>query len=295
MPISIQFSILLPFLDIRLHPLYNEVPKPPLSQISGFSLPRTRYLFCLRSDTPSRSHPDCRLAATYSLFVLRGPEDHVPWPHYSQSRTGQRRPTFTHFLFQLPASVTRMQQFAFDPLMRSILILDSFDKRRREYRSVGWLYAARNACFVDPVFKVGQTKRSPAVRVDELSGSTSVYKRFELVYWVHVGDRDVAEGYAHTVLQQHRVNPSKEFFDAPVTEVVRALDEAAAHCLIPLGRTPRAGYLEPGLEPRVIRCSRCAASNRLPQILVPVRTSCGSCNHSFILHPPGDARRSMSK
>ena len=76
------------------------------------------------------------------------------------------------------------------PIMQSIAWLNSFDKRRREYKRLGWVYVARNPCFADPVFKVGQTKVSPVSRVDKLSGSTSVYRPFELVYFVHVSDRD---------------------------------------------------------------------------------------------------------
>ena len=99
-----------------------------------------------------------------------------------------------------------MQQMPqYGPLMQSIMALDSFDKRRREYKRVGWIYAARNPSFADPVFKIGQSKVSPAVRVGQLSSSTSVYRPFELVYWVHVSDRDRAEGYAHQLLQEHRV------------------------------------------------------------------------------------------
>ena len=110
--------------------------------------------------------------------------------------------------------------------MQSIMALGALDKRRREYRRVGWIYAARNSCFVDPVFKIGQSKVSPVVRVGQLSSSTSVYSPFELVYWVHVSGRDQAEGYAHQLLQQYRVNPGREFFAAPVMEVARALDQA---------------------------------------------------------------------
>ena len=41
------------------------------------------------------------------------------------------------------------------PIMQSIVMLDAFDKRYREYKSLGWVYVARNQCFADPVFKVG--------------------------------------------------------------------------------------------------------------------------------------------
>ena len=180
-----------------------------------------------------------------------------------------------------------MQQMPqFGPLMQSIMALDSFDKRRREYKRVGWIYAARNPSFVDPVFKIGQSKVSPAQRVHQLSSSTSVYKPFELVYWVHVSDRDQAEGYAHQLLHQYRVNPAREFFQASVMEVARALDQAAVYFPIPLGRTARSGFLGPGLAPITVRCSSCGTANRAPRLLVPIRISCGTCAQILTIAAP---------
>ena len=178
----------------------------------------------------------------------------------------------------LGAQRTMQQMPQFGPLMQSITALDSFDKRRREYKRVGWIYAARNPSFVDPVFKIGQSKVSPAERVRQLSSSTSVYRPFELVYWVHVSNRERAEGYAHQLLQECRVNPGREFFAATVVEVARALDQAAASFPIPLGRTARSGFLRPGLAPITVPCPRCDTANRAPRLLVPIRISCGNCS-----------------
>ena len=168
-----------------------------------------------------------------------------------------------------------------DPVMRSILALDGFDKRYREYKRLGWVYVAGNPCFAEPVFKVGQTKKSPVSRVDQLSSSTSVYRPFELVYFVHVSDRDQAEVQVHQMLAASRVNPSKEFFLAPLMTVVRALDEAASRWRIPLGRTPRAGFLGPALAPRVVACHHCGGETKVPSLLVSVRVNCGLCSGRF--------------
>ncbi len=47
-----------------------------------------------------------------------------------------------------------MQQMPqFGPLMQSIMALDSFDKRRREYKRVGWIYAARNPSFIGSMYR----------------------------------------------------------------------------------------------------------------------------------------------
>ena len=120
----------------------------------------------------------------------------------------------------------------------------------------------------------------------QLSSSTSVYRPFELVYWVHVSDRDQAEGYAHQPLHQYRVNPAREFFQASVMDVARALDQAAAYFPIPLGRTARSGFLGPGLTPITVRCSSCGAANRAPRLLVPIRLSCGTCAHMLTIKAP---------
>ena len=169
------------------------------------------------------------------------------------------------------------------PIMQSIVWLDAFDKRRREYKRLGWVYAARNPCFADPVFKVGQTKVSPVVRVERLSSSTSVYRPFQLVYFVHVSDRDRAEGHVHQALADSRVNPAKEFFEVPITTVIRALDEAASHWPIQLGRTPRSGYLEPALKPRVVVCPQCGGKTKVPRLLVSVHVTCQHCSAGFEL------------
>ena len=167
------------------------------------------------------------------------------------------------------------------PIMRSVVALDRFDKRYREYKKLGWVYVARNPCFAEPVFKIGQTKVSPVERVEGLSSSTSVYRSFELVFFIHVSDRNRAEAHVHQALAASRVSPSKEFFRAPLMTVVRVLDEAASRWPILLGRTARAGLLEPALTPRVVPCPRCGGRIKVPRLLVSVRVNCSHCSGGF--------------
>ena len=169
------------------------------------------------------------------------------------------------------------------PIMQSVARVASFDKRRREYKRVGWVYATRNPCFVDPVFKVGRTKVSPLERVTSLSQSTSVYRPFELVYFVHVSDRNQAEVFAHDVLKDSRVNPGKEFFEAPLMTIVKVLDAAARRWPIQLGRTPRSGFLEPALGGRVVQCPGCGKRNSLPRLLVDITVTCMGCGRPYKL------------
>ncbi len=162
-------------------------------------------------------------------------------------------------------------------ILASYAAIASFDRRRREYRRVGWIYACSNSSFVDSVYKVGQSARPPSLRVSELGSSTSVYRDFQLVYFVHVSNRDRAEGQAHTALDEHRVNRGKEFFQAPLPVIVKAMDVAANAFPVQRGKTPRAGVLEQPLQPRQVRCPRCESRNRVPTVLTKIRVKCGSC------------------
>lgn len=168
-----------------------------------------------------------------------------------------------------------------EDVLASFLAIKSLDKRRREYKKVGWLYVARNESFVDPVFKVGESSRPPVVRVGELSGSTSVYRDFELVYFVHVTPRDAAEAWVHEALRDFRVNPRKEFFEAPLPVVIQALDRAAEAFPIPRGKTRRAGFLKQPLQPRRAFCPYCGEENRIPGVLAKIRITCGACSREI--------------
>lgn len=120
-------------------------------------------------------------------------------------------------------------------------------------------------------------------RIEQLSASTSVYRPFELVYFAHVSDRDQAEGFAHRALGKSRVNPGKEFFETPLMSVVTALEEAGRRWPIQLGRTPRAGFLEPALGKRIVQCPRCRERNSLPELLVEISATCMACRATFKL------------
>ena len=164
-----------------------------------------------------------------------------------------------------------------DPIPASFGAISSFDKRRREYRRVGWIYACSNSSFVDPVYKIGRSARQPFVRVSELSASTSVYRDFRLVYFVHVSNREAAEGLTHAALGEYRVNQGKEFFLAPLPVVVQAMDAAANAFPVRLGRTSRARLLPQPLQPRLFVCPHCRSPNRIPTVLTEIRVNCGSC------------------
>lgn len=75
--------------------------------------------------------------------------------------------------------------------------------------------------------KVGRSTRRPGQRVSELSSVTGVPTPFELVFDVYVSDCQAVEREIHDRLAQAglRVSDDREFFDAPIREVVRLMRE----------------------------------------------------------------------
>lgn len=89
---------------------------------------------------------------------------------------------------------------------------------------VGFLYVLANSAMQGMV-KVGKTTRSPAERAAELSAATGLPTPFIVVYEQLFEDCTEAETFVHTLLASKgfRVADNREFFSAPVNEVVRAI------------------------------------------------------------------------
>ena len=90
--------------------------------------------------------------------------------------------------------------------------------------STGYIYVLANSAMPDLV-KVGFTTRDPGERARELSAVTGVPMPFLVVYKRYVGDCEAAEAYVHTQLglRGFRVADNREFFRAPISDVVEAV------------------------------------------------------------------------
>lgn len=89
---------------------------------------------------------------------------------------------------------------------------------------IGFLYVLANSSMPGLV-KVGKTTRSPVERAGELSGVTGMATPFIVVYDQLFQDCHSAESFVHAYLaaRGHRVADNREFFNAPVNLVVRAI------------------------------------------------------------------------
>lgn len=90
--------------------------------------------------------------------------------------------------------------------------------------AAGFIYVLVNSSMPGLV-KVGKTTRSPSDRGSELSGVTGVATPFIVAYEDYFNDCDAAEQFVHSMLTEKgmRVSESREFFRAPVSDVVRII------------------------------------------------------------------------
>ena len=153
--------------------------------------------------------------------------------------------------------------------------LQSLDKRFKGNKTVGWVYAFRNPNHKQTAFKIGETSRPPLQRLQELSSSTGVPVAYQAVYFVHVNDRKRAERFVHDQLKEYRLSDSKEFFTAPLREVVRVMDESVKY--FPNVLVPQV------FEPEVISCGSCRKKNKVKRLGISVRLRCHSCGEYLSL------------
>lgn len=78
------------------------------------------------------------------------------------------------------------------------------------------------------IIKIGKTIRSSEMRAGELSNHTGVPLNFYVAFEEFVSDCDVAERIIHLVLQNYRVNPSREFFKMPLKKAIETISKAAS-------------------------------------------------------------------
>jgi hypothetical protein len=112
-------------------------------------------------------------------------------------------------------------------------------------KNIGYIYVLANSSMPGAV-KVGKTTRSPLERAQELSGVTGLPTPFIVVYEQLFEDCTAAENFVHTILGQKgfRVSENREFFNAPVSEIVRAITLAPG-AIIPGEELPKENFNEP--------------------------------------------------
>ena len=60
-------------------------------------------------------------------------------------------------------------------LPNPFILISGLDRRRREYRRVGWVYIMRNPAFRDGLLKIGMTTRLPGERATDSAGRETTH------------------------------------------------------------------------------------------------------------------------
>lgn len=97
------------------------------------------------------------------------------------------------------------------------------DSRAREQ-----IYIMRSPSHAADVYKVGVTTRTVDARKDELTRSTAAPLPFEILASWNVGDAKSIERVVHARLGPYRLNPRREFFRMPLSDVVKVVETVVA-------------------------------------------------------------------
>ncbi len=105
--------------------------------------------------------------------------------------------------------------------------------------AAGYIYALINPS-LEGLIKIGQTTRDPTDRGRDLSSSTAAPTPFVLAFDVYVEDCSEAEAYLHTLLQRrgYRVSENREFFNAPLKDVIKMMLKVEGSLAAPPASTP---------------------------------------------------------
>lgn len=85
---------------------------------------------------------------------------------------------------------------------------------RSKLTNPGFIYVMRCAAHGKDIFKIGLTSRTTDLRSSELTSSTAAPDQFLVVEEWEVTDCELAERIIHQRLEQYRINPKREFFQA---------------------------------------------------------------------------------
>ena len=91
-----------------------------------------------------------------------------------------------------------------------------------------WVYILSNPSSPGLV-KIGYTKVHPNDRAEQLSRATGVATKYKVEYAFKCYDGENLEKEVHNCLSAYRVNPKREFFEVPVSEAIKIIDEIGSN------------------------------------------------------------------
>ena len=97
-------------------------------------------------------------------------------------------------------------------------------QRVNKTESDGYIYLMKNNSMKDNIFKIGKTTKTPDERADDLSRSTGVAEKFEVIsYWKSKNiSKDESEIFAS--LENFRYSDNREFFQIEKNEAIKKIE-----------------------------------------------------------------------
>lgn len=97
-------------------------------------------------------------------------------------------------------------------------------KRENINKNQGTIYIMRSAAHDKNIFKIGLTKRNTTIRALELSRTTSSPDKFLIAHERETKDCILAEKLIHEKLSAYRINPKREYFKMPYSEILSVVE-----------------------------------------------------------------------
>lgn len=119
----------------------------------------------------------------------------------------------------------------------------------------GVVYVLANQ-YMPGLLKIGQTTRDPETRAREISRSTGVPDKFEIIYDEIVSDVDGAESEIHAKLAATRVNQLREFFRVDIRTAIKIVQQVCRSFAVDEDAEAESVEILPHLEKRMRRWLR---------------------------------------
>lgn len=98
-------------------------------------------------------------------------------------------------------------------------------KKQEAYtgKNAGYIYVLRNPTMEENVFKIGLTRRNVDIRKKELSNTSVPDKFYKMNEW-EVRDCVLAEKEIHSILDDYRIDPRREFFKLEFDKIIETVE-----------------------------------------------------------------------
>ena len=109
---------------------------------------------------------------------------------------------------------------------------EDFVIKKKEHNIVGpdpgTIYVMRSEAHTNQLFKIGLSRRDAETRAAELNAATGVPLPLSVLLDWEVADCTTVEKVVHERLARYRINKKREFFRAPISTIIKTIEDVIA-------------------------------------------------------------------